>query len=421
MDNIAYLHLASAYEGSESHDLLVFPALLDTATLPDWKRLSSKAWKYMLPLALTLSVLGSVTSVWALERGDQGPSVRNLQEKLQKAGFYEAPITQVYDFPTEDAVRRFQAAAGLPVDGIVGASTLQKLDNWRASPVMIQSPAVTLVSNQTTLTQTSTNASTSNKPQPTTTANTQTRTNANTSTKPKQTSTNASTSTKPKPTVVVNTITQKRQSPNYLIKGDEGEEVRVLQERLRAAGFYSGNATGIFGPVTEESVKRFQSAYKLDSDGIVGPATMAKLPPLGVGGRTSKPQPTANTDQLRLGDRGEAVRLLQEQLIQAGYLQGQPNGYFGSYTADAVKRFQAGNYLAVSGIAGPTTRAKLHSLVNKTPKSDFSVLEIQRRLQARGFYKGQLNGLMAEDTKQAIKQAQEFYGISLNDIRSGRL
>ncbi|UKO96182.1 peptidoglycan-binding protein [Nostoc sp. UHCC 0870] len=414
MDNIAYLHLAFAYEGNEANELVSFDPLLDKATLPDWKRLSSKAWKYMLPLALTLSVLGSVSSVWALERGDQGPSVRNIQQKLQNAGFYQAPITQVYDFPTEDAVRRFQQAAGLPVDGIVGASTLEKLDSWRGATVISQPPTATFVSNQTTLRQTST-------------ANTQTRSNATTSTKPKQTSTantqtrsNATTSTKPKQTVVANSVTKKRQSPNYLGKGDEGEEVRVLQERLRVAGFYYGNATGIFGPITEESVKRFQSAYKLDSDGIVGPATTAKLPPLGVGGRTSQPPQAANKDQLRLGDRGEGVRVLQEQLIQAGYLQGQPNGYFGSYTADAVKRFQAGNYLAVSGIAGPTTRAKLHNLVTKTPKSDFSVLEIQRRLQARGFYKGQLNGLMAEDTKKAIKQAQEFYGISLTDVRSGR-
>jgi peptidoglycan hydrolase-like protein with peptidoglycan-binding domain len=216
----------------------------------------------------------------------------------------------------------------------------------------------------------------------------------------------------------VNAATNKRRSPNYLVKGDEGEDVRTLQQRLRVAGFYYGNATGIFGPITEEAVKRFQTAYKLDADGIVGPATLSKLPPEGIGGE-NPPQRTAAKDTLTVGDRGEAVRVIQEQLIKAGYLQGQPNGYFGPYTAEAVKRFQAANYLAASGIAGPTTRARLYSLVSQAPKSDFNVLEIQRRLQARGFYKGQLNGLMADDTRKAIKQAQEFYGISLTDVRSG--
>ncbi len=185
------------------------------------------------------------------------------------------------------------------------------------------------------------------------------------------------------------------------------------------AGYYYGNSTGIFGPITVEAVKRFQQAYNLDADGVVGPATLRKLPPSGVGyGEDAAKR--ASDDKLRIGDRGEPVRVVQEQLIKAGYLEGEPNGYYGPYTADAVRRFQAANYLAASGVAGSTTRAKLHSLVNTASKSEFDVLEIQRRLHERGFYKGSLNGVMGNDTKQAIKQAQQFYGISLNDVKSGR-
>ncbi|MBH8575004.1 peptidoglycan-binding protein [Nostocaceae cyanobacterium CENA369] len=373
MDNLAYLHLAFAYEDKESSELAPLSYFLNKADAPDWKRLSSKAWKHMLPLALTLSILGAVSSAMALERGDQGPSVRSLQQKLQQTGFFQAPITQIYDFPTEDAVRRFQKAANLPVDGVVGVSTLQKLDNWR----------VATASNQT------------KKP--------------------------SVTSTQVKTTTTASSVTNKRSNPNFITKGDEGEDVRVLQEQLRVAGFYYGNSTGIFGPITEEAVKRFQAAYKLDVDGIVGPATKRKLPQQGVGyGEDSPSKPVVERDKLRLGDRGEAVRILQEQLIKAGYLEGEPNGYFGPYTADAVRRFQAANYLASSGVAGPTTRGKLYNSVKTASKSEFSVLEIQRRLQEKGFYKGQLTGVMADDTKKAIKQAQEYYGISLSDIRSGR-
>ncbi|BAZ47709.1 peptidoglycan binding domain-containing protein [Nostoc sp. NIES-4103] len=386
MDNLAYLHLAFAYEDSESSELVSLGTLLDKAVAPDWKRLSSRAWKHMLPLALTLSILSAVSSAIALERGDQGPSVRSLQQKLQQTGFYQAPITQIYDFPTEDAVRRFQQAAGLPVDGIVGTSTLQKLENWRPSRVA--------------------------------TASTQNQKPATASTQVKKVST---ASTTVKTTSAASSGTTKRRNPNYLAKGDEGEDVRALQEQLRVAGFYYGNATGIFGPITEEAVKRFQTAYKLDVDGVVGPATKAKLPQPGVGyGEDPASKPVVERDKLRLGDRGEAVRVLQEHLIKAGYLEGEPNGYFGPYTADAVRRFQAANYLSASGVAGPTTRSKLYNSVKTTSKSEFNVLEIQRRLQEKGFYKGQLNGVMADDTKKAIKQAQEYYGISLSDIRSGR-
>ncbi|MBC1220306.1 peptidoglycan-binding protein [Nostoc sp. UCD121] len=378
MENLAYLHLAFAYEDSTPSELVSLSSLFNKAAAPDWKRLSGRAWKYMLPLALSLSILGAVSSVIALEKGDQGPSVRNLQQKLRTAGFYQSSVTQVYDASTQEAVRRFQKAAGLPVDGIVGASTLQKLENWQAkkpSTTTTQAKKATVVSTQ---------------------------------------------AKKPSTTSSVRSATNQRRNPNYLAKGDEGEDVRALQERLRIAGFYYGNATGIFGPITEESVKRFQDSYKLSVDGIAGPATLRKLPGIGIGDGEEAPKKVVNRDKLRVGDRGESVRIIQEQLIQAGYLEGEPNGYYGPYTADAVRRFQAANFLAASGVAGPTTRAKLYSSVNTAKKSEFNTLEIQTRLRERGFYKGKLNGVMADDTKKAIKQAQEFYGISLKDLKSGR-
>jgi len=149
MENLAYLHLAFVYEESPSSELVSLSGLLNKAAAPDWKRLSSKAWGYMLPLAVTLSVLSVVSSALALERGDQGPSVRNLQQKLQQTGFYQAPVSQVFDFPTEDAVRRFQKSAGLTVDGVASATTMQKLESWRAPSVGRQANKPVVVNTET--------------------------------------------------------------------------------------------------------------------------------------------------------------------------------------------------------------------------------------------------------------------------------
>lgn len=390
MDNLAYLHLAVVYEDPSASNLLYLNSWLKTAETPDLKRFSSKAWRYMLPLVLTISILSIASSALALQKGDRGPSVKNLQQDLQRAGFYQAPVTQVYDIKTEDAVKRFQKAASIGVDGIAGPATLQKLEGWRA--------AVTVNTSRS-----ASRAATTKKPVAKTSQNNQ-----------------------QKPLVKVVANTDKRRNPNLLGKGDEGEAVKALQERLRVAGFYYGNSTGIYGPITEDAVKRFQRAYGLDVDGVVGAQTLTKLPPMGVGFGEEAPKSMTiaarrrNKEFLGLGDRGEPVRILQAQLIKAGYLKGQPNAYFGPYTADAVKRFQDANYLASSGIAGPTTRGKLYRNVNDAEKAEFNVLEIQRRLQARGFYKGSLNGEMSKDTQKAIKQAQEFYGISLKDVRNGR-
>ena len=58
--------------------------------------------------------------------------------------------------------------------------------------------------------------------------------------------------------------------------GDEGAEVRQLQEALAAKGF-DVLVDGWFGTITRGIVIDFQSANGLKPDGIVGPKTRAAL------------------------------------------------------------------------------------------------------------------------------------------------
>lgn len=61
-------------------------------------------------------------------------------------------------------------------------------------------------------------------------------------------------------------------------KGDRGSHVVQLQNRLQVHGFYRGGALdGIYGPMTFEAVKSFQSAKNLMVDGIAGVITMSHL------------------------------------------------------------------------------------------------------------------------------------------------
>ena len=65
--------------------------------------------------------------------------------------------------------------------------------------------------------------------------------------------------------------------PRMICKGMSGADVEVLQSILKARGWVVTNPDGLFGSYLEEKVKAFQSAYRLDADGIVGPLTWGEL------------------------------------------------------------------------------------------------------------------------------------------------
>ena len=62
-----------------------------------------------------------------------------------------------------------------------------------------------------------------------------------------------------------------------LRKGDRGDNVRELQERLNELGYDCGTADGKFGDNTRRAVIAFQGAHGLKADGIVGSQTWAAL------------------------------------------------------------------------------------------------------------------------------------------------
>ncbi len=63
-----------------------------------------------------------------LQRGSRGTTVTQLQKTLIAQGFYKGPVTGYYGELTQTAVRRFQQAKGLAVDGIAGSRTLSALN-----------------------------------------------------------------------------------------------------------------------------------------------------------------------------------------------------------------------------------------------------------------------------------------------------
>ncbi|MBE9159170.1 peptidoglycan-binding protein [Nodosilinea sp. LEGE 06152] len=188
-----------------------------------------------------------------LQLGSQGESVRELQSMLILLGYYPGQVTGLYQEDTATATRRFQTAAGITADGIVGPATWSRL--FPTPPSEANPPAATTTDGATPVA----NSPAANTP-PTSTpsANTPPASTPPASTPPTTNNGNA-------PALPV------------LRPGMEGDVVRQLQQRLRAKGFYNGAIDGIFGSQTEASVRRAQAANNLTVDGIVGPATWRAL------------------------------------------------------------------------------------------------------------------------------------------------
>ena len=93
--------------------------------------------------------------------------------------------------------------------------------------------------------------------------------------------------------------------------------------------------------ITDNWVYRLQGVIKAGQDNIPGPITLSRCP------------------LLKIGSRGEVVKLLQERLNLLGFNCGVADGIFGNNTYNAVYLFQSAKTLSKDGIVGQNTWSKL--------------------------------------------------------------
>src|SRR5215211_435513 len=146
----------------------------------------------------------------------------------------------------------------------------------------------------------------------------------------------------------------------YAVEGGS-QPVRELQRRLLRGGYAPGPVDGLYGPLTEGAVRRYQRTHRLAVDGVVGPQTRAAI---------SSPSRGGLTREIRLGDQGDpaAVGELQRQLRSLGHQPGPVDGVYGPRTQAAVEGFQRAHGLAADGMVGPQTAGLL--LADREPRAE---------------------------------------------------
>ena len=66
-------------------------------------------------------------------------------------------------------------------------------------------------------------------------------------------------------------------APRTLYWGVQGDDVKLVQDKLLRWGYYDGAVDGIYGARTYRAVRKFQAKNGLQVDGVVGPATARAL------------------------------------------------------------------------------------------------------------------------------------------------
>ena len=152
-------------------------------------------------------------------------------------------------------------------------------------------------------------------------------------------------------------------------QGSRGSDVIKIQQRLKELGYYSGSIDGIYGSGSRSAVIRFQKDTGLTQDGIVGPATMAKM--FAVSASTPPPSnngaPATTQRTLQNGSRGADVTLLQNKLNSIGFNCGRADGIFGNNTKNAVMAYQRSIGWSADGIASVGLTARLFSTPASPP------------------------------------------------------
>ncbi len=147
-------------------------------------------------------------------------------------------------------------------------------------------------------------------------------------------------------------------SVSGLAQGAHGDAVKAVQQALVSQGIaVPGGVDGIFGSGTAAALKQFQSSKGLAASGTVDDATALAL------GLASSP-----LLGLTQGARGEAVKQLQQKLIDGGIaVAGGTDGIFGAGTSAALKQFQTAKGFAATGTVDAAAAGALGSVTVSTP------------------------------------------------------
>ena len=124
---------------------------------------------------------------------------------------------------------------------------------------------------------------------------------------------------------------------------------------------------------------------------------------------------------IRLGDRGDSVRAIQQALASRGYLSGAIDGVFGQETQYAVRKFQQDNALIADGIVGKETAGiLLGSAANLKPAKATQSQSKADSTAQQSSGKSAASSTQVSNAKGSQSKTLDWFSKGKNLIRSNR-
>ncbi len=323
-----------------------------------------------------------------LKYDSSGVEVEELQNQLISLNYLKGIADGYFGKSTEKAVLNFQKETNQVMDGIVGPTTWELLEQAKEGSVIVNEPTIKKGDNSLFVTSLQLKLNDLGYYQGENDGQFGSKTEE--AVKKFQTTYNLPSDgiVRPKTWRAINHEYSMLDNPTPIIitpmlEGASGEEVKTLQQNIKELGYYNGEITGNYDLNTGNSVQKFQEDNEMLPTGIVNQKTWELInEKLEINTQTRnknveipevlfRQKNVLSRPTLRLGDTGEDVRDLQFYLKELMYFDGTIDNQFGNLTNNAVRAFQSNNKLLVDGIVGRNTWSALINLY-----SPLSICEI---------------------------------------------
>lgn len=165
--------------------------------------------------------------------------------------------------------------------------------------------------------------------------------------------------------------------------------VLMIQQFLQQQGHYDGSLDGLWGPSTQEAVRRFQQQAGVEPDGHLSFQTLAamgadvqQLAQAQQPQQAAIDQPAGQPAAQQVPDQdvglqisGDSVAMIQQVLQQQGHYQAEIDGLWGPQTEQAIRQFQDKQGIEADGQLGFETLAALNLDLQQLAAADAGELQ----------------------------------------------